>query len=184
MVLQKLTYLTFTPVVRSVVNVPKSQQEPRSHAPFIHFIPLPFTSLVDIFIYDAVVKYFLLVRPSTSASCAQNHKMSITKKQTFSVLRLEICSLFLFSSPINLLVCETCRFRCGKSSTYNSLVFFVLAYSSFLFIHSSSAAPAEAATFYQPLYCLSLPLSIRADKVAVSSVSDSNITFSRVSHSP
>lgn len=54
----------------------------------------------------------------------------------------------------------------------------------FLLMQTSSAAPAKAATFYPPLYCLSLLLSIRPDKVAVANVSDSNTTFSCMSHSP
>lgn len=137
---------------------------------------------------------FLFMTQQFNISCSYVHlhlphahkitKCPLQKNRRFLFSDQKYALCFFFSSPNNLLVRETCRFRCGKSSTYNSLVFFVLAYSSFLFIRSSSAAPAEAATFYQPLYCLSLPLSIRADKVAVSSVSDSNITFSRVSHSP
>lgn len=49
-------------------------------------------------------------------------------------------------------------------------------------MRSSSAAPAEAAAFYQLLYCSSLLLSIKPDKVAVTNLSDSNTTFSCMSH--
>lgn len=45
-----------------------------------------------------------------------------------------------------------------------------------------SATQAEPASFYPPLCCLSLPFSIRPEKAAVNNVSDSNTTFSSVSH--
>jgi len=50
------------------------------------------------------------------------------------------------------------------------------------FSRSFSAAAAVVTTFYQPLCCLSLLLSIRLDEVAVTNVSDSNIAFSCMSH--
>ena len=77
-------------------------------------------------------------------------------------------------------ICFLFQFLVWKSRTYEVLVccLHIGSIQRSLFIRSSSAAPAAAATFYQPLYCLSLLLSIRAEKVAVTNVSDSNITFS------
>lgn len=90
-----------------------------------------------------------------------------------------------FSLPINLLVVNQVVLGLVKQNIWRScpLCLRIGSIQWFLFKRSSSAAPAEAAAFYQPLYCLSLLPSIRPHKVAVTSVSDGDMTFSCMSHS-